>query len=269
MIDIVGKRYWFFGLSLLVIIPGMIALHLWGSAAGDRLHRRQPAGAALPLGGTLPSTEDVVGLYAEAGVADPTVQSVGTDGLLIRSKTMEDAVKGQIVAALAEPTGAEVVVQRFESVGPAVGAEVAQRAAFAVGAGRTRHPALHLVCLPPGRACLPLRRGGHHRHAARRAGGHRRRGHPGPLPGLGGRLAVPDGAADRDRLLGARHDRRVRPHPREPAPASAAELRDARQSLDRPDARPVDQHAADGHVHAAGAAALRRRDDATTSSPSC
>ena len=132
MIDIVGKRYWFFGISLLVIIPGMLALILWGLplgidfSGGSLLELRFPSG-------TLPSTEDVVGLYTDAGVVDATVQSVGTDGLLIRSKTMEDAVKGEIVASLTERTSAEVVVQRFESVGPAVGAEVAQRAALAVG----------------------------------------------------------------------------------------------------------------------------------------
>lgn len=131
MIDIVGKRYWFFGLSLLVIIPGMLALLLWGLpmgidfSGGSLLELRFPSG-------TLPSTEDVVALYTEASVADPTVQSSGTDGLLIRSKTMDDAVKGEIVAALTELTGSEVVVQRFESVGPAVGAEVAQRAGLAV-----------------------------------------------------------------------------------------------------------------------------------------
>ena len=131
MIDIVGKRYWFFGLSLLVIIPGMLALLLWGLpmgidfSGGSLLELRFPSG-------TLPSTEDVVALYTQASVADPIVQSSGTDGLLIRSKTMDDAVKGEIVAALAEMTGSEVVVQRFESVGPAVGAEVAQRAGLAV-----------------------------------------------------------------------------------------------------------------------------------------
>lgn len=132
MIDIVGKRYLFFGLSLLVIVPGMLALLVWGLpvgidfSGGSLLELRSPSG-------TLPSTEDVVGEYAKVGVADPVVQSSGTDGLLIRSQTMSDAVKGEIVTALNELTGAEVVVQRFESVGPAVGAEVAQRAALAVG----------------------------------------------------------------------------------------------------------------------------------------
>ncbi|MCX6072092.1 MAG: protein translocase subunit SecF, partial [Chloroflexi bacterium] len=133
MIDIVGKRYWFFGISLLVIIPGMLALILWGLPLGIDFSGGSLLELRFPSGGTLPSTETLVGLYADAGVADATVQSVGTDGLLIRSKTMEDAVKGEIVASLTERTSAEVVVQRFESVGPAVGAEVAQRAALAVG----------------------------------------------------------------------------------------------------------------------------------------
>lgn len=131
MIDIVGKRYWFFGLSLLVILPGLIALLVWGLplgidfTGGSLLELRFPSGA-------VPASAKVVQLYLDAGVADPVVQSVGTDGLLIRSKAMEDAVKGTIVDALSVEAGADVVVQRFESVGPAVGEEVAERAGLAV-----------------------------------------------------------------------------------------------------------------------------------------
>jgi preprotein translocase subunit SecF len=132
MIDIVGKRYWFFGLSLLVIVPGMIALLLWGLPLGIDFSGGSLLELRFPSGATPPSTETLVGLYVDAGVADPAVQSVGTDGVLIRSKTMPDAVKGQIVARLKALTGAEVAVQRFESVGPAVGAEVATRAGMAV-----------------------------------------------------------------------------------------------------------------------------------------
>ncbi len=132
MINIVSKRYWFFGLSLLVIIPGLLALLAWGLPVGIDFS----GGSMLELrfaSGSLPTAADVVGLYTDAGVADPVVQSVGTDGLLIRSKTMDDATKGEIVAALAAQTGTPVDVQRFESVGPAIGAEVAQRAGLAVG----------------------------------------------------------------------------------------------------------------------------------------
>jgi preprotein translocase subunit SecF len=132
MINIVGKRYWFFGLSLLVIIPGMLALLAWGLPVGIDFS----GGSMLELrftGGAVPPTADVDSLYAEFGVADPVVQSVGTDGLLIRSKTMDDATKGAIVAAMVERFGVQVEVRRFESVGPAIGAEVAQRAGLAVG----------------------------------------------------------------------------------------------------------------------------------------
>ena len=30
MFSIVQRRYWYFGLSLLVIVPGMLALIVWG-----------------------------------------------------------------------------------------------------------------------------------------------------------------------------------------------------------------------------------------------
>ncbi len=132
MIDIVGKRYWYFGLSLLVILPGMLALIVWGLPVGIDFSGGSLLEVSFPSG-ALPSAADVAGLYSDAGVADPLVQSVGTDGLLIRSKTMDDATKGGIVAALEALAGAPVVVQRFESVGPAIGAEVAQRAGLAVG----------------------------------------------------------------------------------------------------------------------------------------
>jgi preprotein translocase subunit SecF len=131
MINIVSKRYWFFALSLLVILPGMIALALWGLPVGIDFS----GGSLLDLrfpGGLVPPAADVLRLYDEFGVADPIVQSVGTDGLLVRSKTMDDATKGLIVAALEERLALTAEVQRFESVGPAIGAEVAQRAALAV-----------------------------------------------------------------------------------------------------------------------------------------
>jgi len=131
MINIVSKRYWFFALSLLVILPGMVALAVWGLPVGIDFS----GGSLLELrftGGTVPPIADVVTLYGEFGVADPVVQSVGTDGLLVRSKTMDDATKGLLVQAMVERFGQPAEVQRFESVGPAIGAEVAQRAGLAV-----------------------------------------------------------------------------------------------------------------------------------------
>ena len=72
------------------------------------------------------------------------------------------------------------------------------------------------------------------------------------------RRPVRDGDADRHRLLGPRHDRRVRPGPREPRAPRRRAVRPDRQPLDPPDARPVDHDQPDRRHHAAGAAAVRR-----------
>jgi preprotein translocase subunit SecF len=133
MFDIVRRRYWYFGLSLLVIVPGLIALALWG----------------LPLaidytGGTLLEVQfketpralepaQIRQLMAEEGFPDSTVQTSGTDIAVIRSKELNEADKQKIITALEALYGPASVLTA-ETVGPSVGAEVAQSAALAVGA---------------------------------------------------------------------------------------------------------------------------------------
>lgn len=131
MIDIVGKRYWFFGLSLAIIVPGLLALALWGLplgidfTGGSLLEVRFDAGQVPPPG-------EVRAQLEAQGFGDSLVQTSGADGLLIRSETMDDADKARVVDALGTRYGT-VTVLTFESVGPSVGAEVAKRAAGAVG----------------------------------------------------------------------------------------------------------------------------------------
>jgi len=136
MFDIVGKRYWFFALSLLVIIPGLISIGVhWAQT-----------GALLPLsidftGGSIMELQlkepqsiqpgDVKVILAQNGFDDSVVQTSGTDTVLIRTKEMDTAAKAKIQDALRARFGAFIEL-RFESVGPAVGAEVARAAIWAV-----------------------------------------------------------------------------------------------------------------------------------------
>lgn len=132
MIDIVKRRYLYFGLSLLVIIPGMLALLGWGFPlaidfrGGSLLDIRFDTGA-------VPQPSQVSTLYSENGFRDSVVQTTGTNGLIIRSSDMTDAQRNQLVTAMQARFNATITVQRFESVGPSVGQEVAKRAAGAVG----------------------------------------------------------------------------------------------------------------------------------------
>lgn len=133
MLDIVGKRYWFFGLSLIVIIPGMIALILWGLPLAIDF----TGGSLLEVkftNGLPPQLPDVRAIYADNGFSDVQIQTSGNDTLIIRSKDMDETKRATIVADMTKKSGAQVTVQRFDSVGPAVGQEVTRQAGFAVAA---------------------------------------------------------------------------------------------------------------------------------------
>jgi preprotein translocase subunit SecF len=130
--DIVGKRYWFFGLSGLVIIPGLIALLLWGLPLSIDF----TGGSLLEVSfdsGNRPEPAQVVVLYETMGIGDPQVQTAGNTDLVVRSKPIDEQQEGQVLAEMESRFGGPVTVVSFELVGPSVGAEVADRAAMAVG----------------------------------------------------------------------------------------------------------------------------------------
>ncbi len=132
MLDIVGKRYWYFALSLVIIVPGLLGLAVWGLPLAIDF----TGGSLLEVrfeNGKPPEPAQVVALYNELGIGDPVAQSIGGDGITVRSKNIDEAQAAQVVAEMEARFGGPVTLQRFETVGPAVGAEVAQRAAGAVG----------------------------------------------------------------------------------------------------------------------------------------
>ena len=131
MLNIVKRRYLYFGISLMVIIPGMIALIIWGLplaidfTGGSLLQARFDSGQA-------PEPSQVLKVYQQFGFGDSQVQTSGNDTIIVRSKNMDEATKNQIVSDMEDSFGSTITVQRFDSVGPSVGQEVATRAAGAV-----------------------------------------------------------------------------------------------------------------------------------------
>jgi preprotein translocase subunit SecF len=132
MFNIVRRRYLFFALSALVIVPGLVGLFLWGLplaidfTGGNLLEIRFEAG-------TPPPPADVVAFLEARGVGDPIAQSAGTSDLIIRSRPIEESIRLTLLADLQAQFGGPLTVLRDERVGPSIGAEVAQRAAGAVG----------------------------------------------------------------------------------------------------------------------------------------
>lgn len=132
MFQIVKKRYIFFGISLLVIIPGMLALLIWGLPLAIDF----TGGSLLDVrfeSGQKPVPAQIVALYASHGYEDTLVETSANNEMIIRSKNMEPATEAILVAEMEKQFGGSVTVQRFDSVGPAIGSEVTTRAAGAVG----------------------------------------------------------------------------------------------------------------------------------------
>jgi len=132
MLNIIGRRYWFFGLSLLVIIPGLTALALWGLplaidfTGGSLLEVRFESGEP-------PAPAEVVVLYEELDISDSLVQSAGAADIVVRSKLIDEAIKIKIITEMENRFGGPITVLRFESVSPSAETEVIQRVIGVVG----------------------------------------------------------------------------------------------------------------------------------------
>jgi len=130
MWDIVGKRYWFFAFSLLVTVPGLIALAILGlplsiDFAGGSLLKLQFEAAP-------PQPAEVLAIYSEFGFTNSQVQSLADTGIQIRSQEMDEAQKNEVSAVIRERLGAFTELE-FSSVSPTIGTEVVQRALQTIG----------------------------------------------------------------------------------------------------------------------------------------
>ncbi len=132
MLNILGKRYFFFGLSLLLILPGMLILLF----SGIPLAIDFTGGSLLDLkfsDSTVPQPAQVITLLNGLGLTDVQVSSTTDNALIIRTTFLNEEKRSEVLNTLKDQIDPELVVQRFDSVGPTIGQEVGQRAALAVG----------------------------------------------------------------------------------------------------------------------------------------
>jgi preprotein translocase subunit SecF len=137
--NIIKNRYLYFLISLLVIIPGIVFMILnW---MNPQVRAPLPLGIDFASGsllevqftGTRPPAADIQDSYLSiAPGTDPVVQALGEDSYSIRSKTIDDATKGKIVAEFEKISGSPVNTLEFSSVSASVGAEVTRAAGFAI-----------------------------------------------------------------------------------------------------------------------------------------
>ena len=100
MINILGKRYYYFLFSLILIVPGLVLMFVKG---GLPLSIDFTGGTMLEVGfpgGTLPLPADVVQLFNGLDITDVQVTTTGNNTIVIRSSPLDDTSRSAVLAAM-------------------------------------------------------------------------------------------------------------------------------------------------------------------------
>jgi SecD/SecF fusion protein len=128
-LDFVGKKYWFFLASALIIIPGIISLSIFHLKPGVDFS----SGAAM----TIHFSQDVEqGRLRQAmtdlGYSEAIIQHTGNNDYFVRVPAVTADEKTTLMDGLKKATGQDVTLQDFYSVTPLVAGETAGNAVIAV-----------------------------------------------------------------------------------------------------------------------------------------
>ncbi|MFC2034930.1 protein translocase subunit SecF [Chloroflexota bacterium] len=128
MFDIIGKRFWFFLISGVVILVGIVSLVTFGLKAGIEFS----SGALMTVG--FEQEVDQGGLsqeLASLGYTNVIIQRIGGGDFLIRLPELSGEAKTELEAGLTVGLG-NLEVREFDAVSPMVAAETTRNAAIAV-----------------------------------------------------------------------------------------------------------------------------------------
>jgi preprotein translocase subunit SecF len=128
MLDIIGKRFWFFLISGVLILVAIISLATFGLKSGIEFS----SGSMLSV--KFETTVDYTQFQQEIvnlGYTNAIVQSVGENEFLIRTQELSEEQKAQLETALTSRFG-KLSESQFYSVSPLVASETARNAAIAV-----------------------------------------------------------------------------------------------------------------------------------------
>jgi len=82
--NIVGRRKLWFAISILVILPGIIALALWGLKPGIDF-----AGGQVMEVGKVVESDKIKPVFEQVGVRDITITTTGSGTVLVRYRDAE------------------------------------------------------------------------------------------------------------------------------------------------------------------------------------
>ncbi|MDZ4230927.1 MAG: protein translocase subunit SecF, partial [Dehalococcoidales bacterium] len=128
MFDIVGKRFWFFLISGLVILVSIVSLATFGLKAGVEFS----SGSMMTIGFEQPVDQDALRReLTDLGYGSAIIQRVGEDEFLLRLPELSGQEKTALENGISAGLGA-MQVREFDAVSPMVATETTRNAAIAV-----------------------------------------------------------------------------------------------------------------------------------------
>ncbi|HBV88968.1 MAG TPA: protein translocase subunit SecF [Desulfosporosinus sp.] len=128
--NIMKRRYWWFALSLLVLIPGVISLLMQGLNLGIDFK----GGSMLDITFNKPVTQAAISdTMKSVGLEGPVQLSNGDTSALIRTEALEEEKRNELLKALQTNVGElDKDSLRDDKVGPAMGQELTRNALWAL-----------------------------------------------------------------------------------------------------------------------------------------
>jgi len=128
MLDIVGKRFWFFLIAGIIIITGIVSLIIFGLRPGIEF----TSGSIMTVSFEQKVEQaDLKQELASLGYDNALIQRTGEGNFIIRTHELTSTEKTDIEDALADKLGS-LSETEFNSVSPMIATETTQNAAIAV-----------------------------------------------------------------------------------------------------------------------------------------
>ena len=129
MFDFVGKRFWFFLLSAIVIIPGLISLGFFGLKTGIDFK----AGSSMTLHfSTAVNETQLRSELNNIGYKDAVVQHTSSDDFIVKLEAIDSAQNVALMAALNTDLKTTTEQKDFASISASVASQTARNAVIAV-----------------------------------------------------------------------------------------------------------------------------------------
>jgi len=131
MTNIIGKKNWYFLISLLVIIPGLLSLLFWGLNLGIDFTGGTRITYSFPDNVDSKTVDDVKKVFSDAKIKIDTTQTSGKE-LFIRTVPTTTSQDQLLSALLQQKYGPLIKQEEFENIGPVIGKEITQNAFYSI-----------------------------------------------------------------------------------------------------------------------------------------